>query len=250
MSSLLKLPESCLTSFLQVSELFRSIDSSFFAEIASIASVSHYKAGECVWQAGEKATDFVIIKRGMVRLTKRMGSNENCTLALYGAKETIGLPALMGPGVYPTTAVALTQSVEVCRLNAAMVRKILGDNLEFSTRLNEILLRLYFTLQNKIEVVSSGSVSERIQVLFRYLADRFGDEDEDGNVYIPVHLSRAQIAEMVGVRIETVIRTMSGWQKRGAIFSMRDGFLWNQSISLKEDALSCLESEYRRAVAL
>lgn len=218
--------------FLHVTDLFRTVDSETLDRIASMTTLTNYKVGEEIWTEGDCATDYIVIKRGMVRLVKDTDSGERSTLTLFGARETIGLPALLGPQIYPTSAIALTDSVEICRVPRVAVDALLGSNWAFLKAQNEVLLKMYFALQNKIDIVSSGCVAKRMIALFQYLALRFGDEDESGHVFIPVHLSRAQIADLVGARIETVIRIFSAWHKRKAFVSQRTGFVWDQSICL------------------
>jgi CRP-like cAMP-binding protein len=47
----------------------------------------------------------------------------------------------------------------------------------------------------------------------------------EGPLYVPVPLTRQDFADMVGARVETVIRIMSRWQKDGLIGHNEHG-LW------------------------
>jgi CRP/FNR family transcriptional regulator len=53
---------------------------------------------------------------------------------------------------------------------------------------------------------------------------------------VPVHLSRQEIADLVGTTIETAIRVMSRWQKEGLVETERDGFLIRKIEALREIA--------------
>lgn len=79
-------------------------------------------------------------------------------------------------------------------------------------------------LRGRIEVLSAGSVPQRLATLLLQLADRFGDTGDDGVVRIPVALSRGALARLVSARVETVIRTASEWQKRSLMGSDGGGF--------------------------
>ena len=83
----------------------------------------------------------------------------------------------------------------------------------------------------------TGSVDYRAARLFATLAERAGQKRDSG-VWIPMHLSRQEIADLVGTTIETAIRIMSRWQKEGLVETEKDGFL-----ILRPDALRALAPE-------
>ena len=81
----------------------------------------------------------------------------------------------------------------------------------------------------------TGSVEYRTARLFATLADRLG-RNQGGSVFVPIHLSRQEIADLVGTTIETAIRVMSRWQKEGLVETERDGFLIRKIEALREIA--------------
>ena len=60
--------------------------------------------------------------------------------------------------------------------------------------------------------------------LFLKLADRMG-RARDGAVFIPIALSRQELADLTGTTIETCIRLMSRWGKEGVVETDKEGFL-------------------------
>jgi CRP-like cAMP-binding protein len=80
------------------------------------------------------------------------------------------------------------------------------------------------TLRAKIAVMCAGSVEHRLAMFLVDLASRFGDE-ADGGVIVQVPLSRGDLAIAVGATVETVIRTMSRWQKAGVLATDARGFV-------------------------
>ena len=83
----------------------------------------------------------------------------------------------------------------------------------------------------------TGSVDYRAARLFATLAERAGQK-RDGVVWIPMHLSRQEIADLVGTTIETAIRIMSRWQKEGLLETEKDGFLIRRLGELRDLAPS------------
>ena len=48
---------------------------------------------------------------------------------------------------------------------------------------------------------------------------------ERGGTFIPLSLSRQELADMTGTTIETCIRIMSRWGKEGIVRTEKDGFV-------------------------
>ncbi len=47
----------------------------------------------------------------------------------------------------------------------------------------------------------------------------------EGGLFIPIVLSRQELADLTGTTIESCIRLMSRWGKEGVIATEKDGFL-------------------------
>jgi CRP/FNR family transcriptional regulator len=67
-------------------------------------------------------------------------------------------------------------------------------------------------------------VEERIARLLLRKADEVA-RHEHGGLFIPLALSRQELADMTGTTIETAIRVMSRWAKQGLVATRDDGFV-------------------------
>ena len=65
----------------------------------------------------------------------------------------------------------------------------------------------------------------RIAMFILDLDERFGDEREDGSHAIPLALPRGRIASYVDARVETVIRCLSAWRRKGLLISESDAMV-------------------------
>ena len=68
------------------------------------------------------------------------------------------------------------------------------------------------------------------------LADDMGQRRPDG-IFVPLPLSRQEIADMIGTTIETSIRIMSRWGKDDIVRTEKDGFLVVDRASLEATAI-------------
>jgi CRP/FNR family transcriptional regulator len=69
----------------------------------------------------------------------------------------------------------------------------------------------------------TGSVEYRTARLFATLASRLGQARDEG-VFVPLPLSRREIADLVGTTVETAIRVMSRWHKEKLVETEAKGF--------------------------
>lgn len=210
---------------LKASKLFRGLDDAWISRLADASRVLRFDDGEPLWRAGAEATAFTIIQRGLVQIVQPTAGGESALLALFGPRESIGDAAVLERGRYPADAIAASERVEAIRVSAEPVLAAMSREPQLAQALNRALLDHTHALRAKITVMSAGAVSQRLATLLLHLAERFGDEDETGHTAIPVPLSRGALARLVGARVETVIRCLSGWQKKGWLETNKDGFV-------------------------
>jgi CRP/FNR family transcriptional regulator len=78
-------------------------------------------------------------------------------------------------------------------------------------------------LTRRIAEVTGSRVEARFAHLFLKLAERMGKPDA-GGVFIPMVLTRQDLADLTGTTVETSIRLMSRWGKEGVVATEKQGF--------------------------
>ncbi len=194
------------------------------ARIAAEATLRRLACGEALWWAGDLADHFTIVQRGLLQIVRPTVRAGGVMIGLFGPRESIGDSAVLEKTTYPASALAACDGVEVLRVRAAPVLEALPTSPVLAQAMNRALLEHTHALRAKIEVMTAGAVPRRVATLLLHLANRFGDEDGEGELHIPVTLSRADLAHLVGARVETVIRTVSQWQKQGWMRTTDVGF--------------------------
>ena len=79
-------------------------------------------------------------------------------------------------------------------------------------------------LTNRLAQLSGSRIEPRFARLFLKLAGEMG-RPERGGTFIPLPLSRQELADMTGTTIETGIRIMSRWGKEEVVRTEKDGFV-------------------------
>lgn len=215
---------SATSRLFRSARVFSGLDDGQLEALAKGAMRRPLKRGEHVWRAGDAAVAFTVIASGIVKIVRANGDGTQAIVALFGPHETIGDVAAMERGCYPADAVVASNTAELVGIPSAAVFELCAGNSELCDSLNHRLLEHTHALETKIRVMTAGPVPSRLATLFVHLAERFGDELEDGATFIPVPLSRSDLACLVGARLETTIRAISGWQKSGILETSENGF--------------------------
>jgi CRP/FNR family transcriptional regulator len=90
-------------------------------------------------------------------------------------------------------------------------------------------------LTNRLAELSGARIEPRFARLFLKLAGDMG-RPERGGTFIPLSLSRQELADMTGTTIETAIRIMSRWGKENILHTDKDGFVIINRTSLEATA--------------
>jgi CRP/FNR family transcriptional regulator len=87
-------------------------------------------------------------------------------------------------------------------------------------------------LTNRITELSGTRIEPRFARLFLKLAGDMG-RVERGGTFVPIVLTRQELADMTGTTIETAIRIMSRWGKQALVRTEKDGFVLLDRSSLE-----------------
>jgi CRP/FNR family transcriptional regulator, nitrogen oxide reductase regulator len=173
---------------------------------------------------------------GRVKVFKTTARGTDVILEIFGPGDPVGAVAVYESRPYPasaatleeTTCVVISRQAFFALLEAhpTMVRGLL-------TGLNHRLVEL----TTRLAELSGGRIEARLARFFLKLATDMGQPRPDG-AFIPLVLSRQEIADMIGTTIETSIRIMSRWGKQDLLRTEKDGFLVVDRASLEGIAQS------------
>jgi CRP/FNR family transcriptional regulator, nitrogen oxide reductase regulator len=218
---------------LRASALYARLDAALVRDLARSAVRRCLTRGELLWRAGDRALGFTLIVAGLVSITRRNADGTSAIVGLFGPREHIGISAAVARGTYPADAVAAAPNIEVVAVDANAILARAAADARVAEAINAELVSHTHALHDKIRIMTAGAVPQRIATLLLHLVERFGDELEGGSVIVPVSLTRAELAQLVGATVETTIRTVSGWQKDGLFATVKDGFVVNDLTALR-----------------
>ncbi len=204
---------------LEASETLAPLTATQRRRLAAIAATRRYRAGQEIFGQDEPVRTLRIVAEGRVKMLRALPGGRSVVLALFdpgrlfGAVETLGgRPSRSGTAAQ-TDAVVL--EIERDRLFALLDREP-----GLATALLVALTPHLAECTNCVVEMAALRVEARLARLLTALAGR-GPAPR----FVPVALSRQDLADMTGTTIETCIRVMSRWGKEGLVETRDDGFV-------------------------
>ena len=212
--------------------LFSRLPAVGLAELIGSAEPRVVQQSEAVLRQGEASESLFVVLSGRLKMVRSLSNGRSVLLALFGPGDLVGIAAGLGGSPSDSRVEALENS-----LCLEVRRQHLLDSM---TRRPQLLGELLPVLTARVaecgNCVIEGTfyrVEPRFARLFLRLAESVGQPRDQGT-FIPVRLSRQDLADMAGTTIETSIRVLSRWGKEGLVETCPGGFLVSDSGALAQ----------------
>jgi CRP/FNR family transcriptional regulator len=169
-------------------------------------------------QALSETCELAFVTDGVVKVIRRVSKDRETILRLV---ETGGL--LLDSGAGEVSFVAFSDNACVLLLAPSDVKNVLAKSTTASTTLLAEMRGIYFEVRDLAGDLTVTPLPRRIAWILARLGRRFGLEEADGTRFIPLSLSRQDIADLSGTTLETAIRVMSRLRREEVVKSARSG---------------------------
>lgn len=173
-----------------------------------------FPKGEVIFNEGQFAVCYYQIASGEVKMNNFNSDGKEFIQGMFQVGQSFGEPPLFADVKYPANAEALTDA-EVFRLPKDKFLKLLEKYPEEHLAITKSLAgRLYYKAIMATEI-SSQEPEHRILRILDYLKKHVHHLTEPFS--FQVNITRQQIADLTGLRIETVIRATKSLEKKGEL---------------------------------
>jgi CRP/FNR family transcriptional regulator len=208
---------------LRSSTLYRNLSAEDQKRLAAVSLARIYEKGDTIFREGDPPDYLVTIASGRVKVVKLVPSGKEIILEIFAPGDPVGAVVAYEGRPYPASAVAI-EPVECILVRRTDFLSLFERHPSFVRGFLTGMAQRIVELTRRIPEVASGRVETRFARLFLKLSDRMGEPRGPAR-FVPLPLSRQELADMTGTTIETCIRIMSRWGKDGVVTTEREGFV-------------------------
>ncbi len=172
------------------------------------------KRGEALFNAGDTFGSIYAIRSGFFKTSVIDGEGREQVTGFCMGGELLGLDGL-GAGRYNGTAIALEDS-EACVLPFALVEELSRDIRPLQRQLHSVLAREIVRDHGVMMLLGSMRAEERLATFLLNLSKRFVRRGYSSSEF-HLRMTREEIGSYLGLKLETVSRLFSAFQKDGLI---------------------------------
>jgi CRP-like cAMP-binding protein len=183
-----------------------------------------FRKGEVIFKEDSLALFYHQVEEGSVKMINCNEQGKEFIQGIFEPGESFGEPPLFFEGHYPASAVAETDCT-IIKLRKESLFEILRDNPDVHFGLTQLLSK---RLHNKAIVSRELACYEPEHRIMTFLEMIRTKQDKNDGKKIKVPYTRQQLADMTGLRVETVIRTIRSLEMKGEL-SIESGKVYLKS---------------------
>ena len=205
-------PDPCANCEARPLSVCNAIADSDLGRLATIAVVSEAPPGQCFIDEGEPARSFFNITAGTAKLFKLLPDGRRQITGFVRAGHFLGLAV---SDTYAFSAEAI-DPVRYCRFQRAKLRTLLDDFPLMEKRLLEVASNELVAAQEQMLLLGRKTARERL-ASFLSLQSRQGVPCGRPQQRFTLPMTRSDIADYLGLTIETVSRTLTRLRREALI---------------------------------
>ncbi|RAW02552.1 Crp/Fnr family transcriptional regulator [Pseudochryseolinea flava] len=169
---------------------------------------------QVLFHEGDKAIDYFQVEEGSVKMFISSNDGQEFIQGIFTAGESFGEPALIGKFPYPGSVSAI-EKTKVWKLPGDYFLQMLRENFDLHLKMDQVLCQRLKYKSMVLSEISSYEPEHRIRTLLKYYKSKKALSGTGEKIIVPY--TRQQLADMSGLRVETVIRTVKKMEKEGKL---------------------------------
>lgn len=172
------------------------------------------KRGEYLYRTGDSFRSLYALRTGFFKTLFNSGSGQEHVTGFHMTGELLGLDAICND-THSCNAIALEDS-ELCEIPYAALQNLCREIPTLQHQFHKILSREIYRDQDLMILLSSMNADERIAAFLLNLSRRFEARGYSSTQF-QLRMTRGDIGNYLGLKLETVSRTLSKFQEDGLI---------------------------------
>ena len=173
------------------------------------AEVIEYTMGDVIFSENQRALFYFQVQHGAVKMYNLNEEGKEFVQGMFQDGESFGEPPLFGNFKYPASAIAIS-NVSIIKLGKTAFFALLKEHFDIHLQMTATLSRRLSYKAMMMKEISVHPPEHRVLTVIDFL------KQKDGNpTTYKVELTRQQIADLTGLRVETVsyFRIWQHWKQ-------------------------------------
>lgn len=206
-------PASCDLCSVREHAICEDLEPRIFAQIEKTMARRAVAKGRALMEEGAPNDSLYVVVQGSFRLSKHLEDGRRQVTGFLFPGDFMGVRATHASAY---TAEALEDS-RVCCFPHKFIDAIAVDHPGVKDRLIARGQTEYHKAQDHIVLLGKKTAEERVESFLRMIAASIGRPGEDDFTGTSLPMPRQDIADYLGLRLETLSRTLAVLKKKGAI---------------------------------
>lgn len=207
--------QNCRQCAVRGSALCAALSDAQLLDLAAQGMQRRLARGEILVRAGDTAVPCANIQRGLMKICQTNPAGQEVIVGLLWPGDFVGAPFLAAAEA-GHDVVALTP-VTLCQFPARVMERALADHPAMERELLSRTMAELARLRARLGSLARATALARVAGFLIETAQRSGSEDGETITVIDLPLSRGEMADLLGLTIETVSRQMSRLKQAGLI---------------------------------
>lgn len=190
---------------------FRGASQASLAILCQASEKIALKKGTFLFREGDNPEFLFLLQKGSIKVCRHIQNGRELTLDVFHSHEVLGEVALIEVIKYPGSAIAL-EECSLIKIKKSSYLSFLNTLTNDAMLLIRELCKRIRQQHRRIKELGSGDVEQRLAEAILSNSER--SQNIKGR-YVQCSMSRLELSNLVGARLETVIRIVSRWIKSG-----------------------------------
>lgn len=177
---------------------------------------------EILFEQGDAAAYFYLVRHGKMKMATYNDQGREFVQGYFTEGESFGEPPFFNRTLYPASAIAVVES-EVWRTPYDAFIELLKENFAIHLHVTQVLSSRLIYKSMMLTEIAVEEAEHRLTTLIEYFRQSDGVGATDP---YRVRFTRQQLADMTGLRVETVIRTIKGLEVKGGLKIEEGKIIW------------------------
>ena len=206
--------KTCMHQFFQEVSEWSALEAKDVRRLEKVVACCQLEVGDVLFEEGDPCLGVHFVKSGLIGLRKSALDGYSTLLRIVRPGDSLGIRSLIAEESHRATAKVLKRSL-VCFIDAANIRSVIQQNLTLGNNLLKHTAVELGEADERYHEMATRNLRSRLAHLLMLLNDGDARIGKSGSLKFELPVSRTDMAAMLGVRRESVSRTIHEFEQEG-----------------------------------